>query len=161
MEAANNAGSYVLRRPVLKTQVVAIALLTLLAGCSADSGSERTHAQLIAPDPAETSADPYALGSNVTPAGAVPKDAEGESFRRGGQVFLSVDVASASADQNIEVEWRDGSNRILRRDAKHVPVGSHYASFSSGREVSGIAGPRTAIVIINGRRVSERTFTIM
>ena len=97
----------------------------------------------------------------VTPAGAVPADSASESFHRGGEVFLSVDVASASSEQNIDVQWLDAQGRVVRKETRKVPEGSHYAAFSSGPEVAAMPGQHRAVIIIDGRRVMEKPFSIL
>lgn len=108
--------------------------------------------------------DTYALGSYVTATGAVTADASGDTFRRGNEVFLSVDVSSASTDQTIVVDWLDSNDRVLRRETQHVEHGARterHAVFSSGPTQKWTAGAHRAIVVIDGRRVSERTFEMV
>lgn len=97
----------------------------------------------------------------VTPAGAVPEEAASESFHRGGEVFLSVDVASASSEQNFDVQWLDARGRVIRKETRKVPEGSRYAAFSSGREIAAMPGRHSAVIIIDGRRVMEKPFSIL
>ena len=110
---------------------------------------------------AEPSRDPYALGTSLTPEGAVSKSATGETFRRGGEVFLSINVAGASTEQDIQVEWVGPDGEVLRRAAVAVPQGSSYAAVSSGKTAQWPEGEHRAVIIINGRRVSERPFAMM
>lgn len=146
----------------MRTPIAAAALLALFAGCAVDRGAPATQTKQAAvadaPDPAP---DTYALGSTLEASGAVRKDAAGEAFGRGGEVFLSVDVASASTDQTIEVAWLDGAGRVVRKETREVPVGTRYAAFASGRDVTSSAGTRRAVVVINGRRVTEKTFSVL
>ena len=143
----------------MRTPLAAATLFALLACCAVDRGSpaQQTNAT-EAPDPAP---ETYALGSMLDASGAVPKDAASEAFGRSGEVFLSVDVASASTDQTIEVEWLDAAGQVIRKEMRNVPVGTRYAAFSSGAAVTASAGQHRAVVIINGRRVTEKAFRIL
>jgi hypothetical protein len=144
----------------LKIAVAAFAPL-LLVGCG---GVERGSSQAVQQGVALTETvarDPYALGTALTPQGAVPENATGETFLRGGEVFLSVDVSSASTDQVVEVKWIDPSGRVLRRDARRAPQGTDHVPFSSGATQRWRPGPHRAVVLIDGRSVSEKTFMVM
>jgi hypothetical protein len=140
---------------------VAAALLPLLTwGCGVDQGRGRAMQQSVAPQEV-VSRELYALGTEVTARGAVPEDAAGETFRRGSEVFLSVDVRSASTDQALEVRWLDEGGRVLHRDLRHAPQGTEYVPFSSGETEDWTSGPHRAVVLIDGRSVSEKPFTMM
>ena len=144
----------------MKSQLVVMAVVVLMAGCAGDrdAAARRQTASVETPEAAK---ETFALGSMVTPAGAVPQEAASESFHRGGEVFLSVDMASASSEQNIDVQWLDAQGRILRKETRKVPEGTHYAAFSSGREVAARPGRHRAVIIIDGRRVMEKPFSIL
>ena len=72
-----------------------------------------------------------------------------------------MDVKGASAAQKIEVRWVDAEGRTVSRQTQSVPAGARYAVFSSGRTAAWIRGEHRAVVVINGRVVSERLFAIM
>jgi len=91
----------------------------------------------------------------------VPEQASAETFIRGGEVYLSVDVRSASTDQTIEVKWIDPQGRVLHRDARHVPQEAQYVPFSSGETSRWPRGPHRAVVLIDGRTVSQKTFAVL
>ena len=103
----------------------------------------------------------YALGTALTPEGAVPRDASGESFGRGGEVYLSVNVDGSSTEQAIEVDWVGPTGDVLRRQVLDVPRGAQYAAFSSGDTGRWRPGQHRVVVKINGRRVSERPFEVI
>jgi hypothetical protein len=132
-------------------------VVVFLAGCA----RSRERAHVTTAESVQVARDVFALGTTVTPEGAVPESASGEEFIRGGEVFLSVNVAGASSDQRIAVEWIDPSGRLIRKEARHVGEGSSYAPFSSGRTASWKRGRHRAVVIIDGRRVNERVFSLM
>ena len=111
--------------------------------------------------PAAPARDIYALGTALTDEGAVPRDAATEVFRRGGELYLSINVTGASTDQQIEVQWLDPRGNVIRRDATEVPRGSRFAAFSTGETAQWREGEHRAVVIINGRRVTERPFAMM
>lgn len=142
---------------MLRIVVAALAAVVWIA-CSDDDGVARHANTQQVEEPAR---DLYALGTALTPAGAVPRDAVGETFPRGGEVYLSVNVAGASSEQEIEVRWVGPDGKVLRRDEVAVPVGSDYAAFSSGDTDVWRVGQHRAVVVINGRKVSERTFDVM
>lgn len=132
----------------------------LLTGCAGDQDAAARR-QTAAVETPELAKQTFALGSMVTPAGAVPEEAASESFHRGGEVFLSVDVASASGEQNFDVQWLDARGRVIRKETRKVPEGSRYAAFSSGREIAAMPGRHSAVIIIDGRRVMEKPFSIL
>ena len=76
----------------------------LLVACNVDrGGEERSPAQTTIPT--EPAAGTYVLGSSVTAEGAIAENAMTATFVRGGPVFLSIDVRSATIDERIKVEW--------------------------------------------------------
>jgi len=142
-------------------QLVAAALCALLLGCAVDHRSPAPQKQTIVADAPDPSPETYALGWAVTVDGAVPKDAAADAFARGREVFLSVDASGAMTDQTIEVQWLDAAGRVVRKEMRHVPIGAAYVAFASGRDATANAGAGRAIVVINGRRVSEKTFRVL
>ncbi|HUP44130.1 MAG TPA: hypothetical protein VM779_01320 [Thermoanaerobaculia bacterium] len=131
----------------------------LCVACVADRNQAQ---QQVPPQPATaTSLDLFALGTTVTDEGAVRRDSTGSTFRRGGEIYLSVNVSGASIDQQIEVRWLDPAGQVLRRDALEVPVGTRFAAFSTGDTAGWTEGGHRAEVIINGRRVTEREFELL
>jgi hypothetical protein len=131
----------------------------LLGSCAGDA-PERDQPQAVT-EGVTPSRDTYALGTQLTPAGAVSATAAGEQFTRGGEVFLSITVAGASGEQRIGVEWVDPRGKVIRKDTRTVPRDAQYAPFSTGNTARWKPGPHRAIVIINGRRVTEREFGLM
>ena len=141
--------------------VVVAVVTVLLGGCAADrgrSGAEKASnpAQVV-----KTAKDTYALGAAVTPHGAVPRDAETESFPRGGEVYLSINVAGASTDQDIVVHWLSPDGKLIREDQVEVPKGTEFVAFTSGSTAGWREGQHRAVILINGRRVSEREFQLL
>ena len=145
----------------MKLQIAAAALVPLLSwGCGVDHGRVGVMQQRVVLAN-EVCRDTYALGTQVTTSGAVPQDATAETFLRGGEVFLSVDVSSASTEQLVEVKWLDPAGQLLHRDARRAPRGTGYVPFSSGETVRWSPGSHRAVVVIDGRSVSEKTFTVL
>jgi hypothetical protein len=138
-----------------------VALLLLAGGCGVDRGSGKTSAAATTTGVEEPSPETFALGTMVNADGAVPQQATGETFVRGGEVFLSVNVQSASTDQTIAVNWIDPQGRVLRHDERHVPKAAHYVPFSSGATTRWPTGTHRAVVLIDGRTVSEKPFSVM
>ena len=139
--------------------VVAALAAVVWIGCGDEGVARHANTQRIE---AETpAADLYALGTSLTSNGAVPRDAVGEAFPRGSEVYLSVNVAGASTEQEIEVRWVDPHGKVIRKAQREVPKGSDYAAFSSGETGAWRPGPHRAVVVINGRKVSERAFDVM
>lgn len=140
-----------------------LSLLSFAACNAAPDEPSRSHSSSTLPEVAVVH-DTYALGSAVTATGAITADASGETFRRGDEVFLSVDVSSASTDQSIVVEWVGANAAVVRRDVQSVPQGSkveRHAVFSSGPTRSWAPGQYRAVIIIDGRHVSERAFELL
>ena len=145
----------------MKLQIAVAALTPLLLwGCGVDRGRSNAVRQSIVVAEKECR-DPYALGTKVTARGAIADQAAGDAFLRGGEVFLSVDVSSASSDQLVEVKWVDPSGQVLHHDARRAPQGTRYVPFSSGATARWPLGAHRAVVLIDGRSVSERSFTVM
>ena len=142
---------------------IALTALLLFAGaCGVDRGSGKTaNADVAAPTVEQPSRETFALGTAVSASGAVPQQASGETFIRGGEVFLSVDVRSSSTPQTIEVRWIDPHGRVLHRDARQVPPSARYVPFSSGATSQWPAGSHRAVVLIDGRTVSQKTFAVI
>lgn len=109
----------------------------------------------------EPSRETFALGTAVTPSGAVAQQSAGDNFIRGGEVFLSVDVGGASSDQTVEVRWVDSQGRVLHRDERHATQGMRYLPFSSGRTADWPPGEHHAVVRIDGRTVSQKSFALL
>lgn len=145
----------------LKTLIVLGAVsLSALTACGVDRGPEKARV----PSPAtqqEPAAETYALGTSVTPSGAVTQASMGDNFVRGGEVFLSVDVSGASSAQSVEVRWMDAAGRVLRRDSREAKQGMHYLPFSSGQTSRWMPGEHRAVILIDGRRVSEKAFAML
>lgn len=147
---------------MLRTVAVVGVVITLLTGCAADSGPGGARAtEASAAQTADTAPDPYAIGATVTPAGAVPRDAQTEQFQRGNEVYLSINVAGASTDQEISVRWVGPQGEVIREDEREVPEGSAHVAFSSGSTARWRSGQHRAVITINGRRVSEREFELL
>ena len=138
---------------------VAASLSLLLMGCGVDRGNDVAQQSVVPTE--EVSREMYALGTEVTAWGAVPKDAAGETFRRGREIYLSVNVRSASTDQEVEVKWVDPSGRVIGRDARHADRATDYVPFSSGDTSQWAPGAYRAVVVIDGRSVSEKSFVMM
>jgi hypothetical protein len=77
------------------------------------------------------------------------------------EIYLSIDVASASSDQTIDVQWIDPRGRVARRETRNVAEGGHHAAFSSGRTTEWATGNYRAVVVINTRKVNEIRFAIL
>lgn len=102
----------------------------------------------------------FALGTQLTAEGAVAEDAQSEEFKRGGPIYLSVDVAGRSTQHTIEVEWRQG-NRVVKKDVKAAVGSQPYVPFALGETHRWPAGRHQAVVIIDGRRVAIKDFALI
>ena len=109
----------------------------------------------------DVAAETYALGTELTARGAIPQDAIGETFTRGDEVFLSVDLSGTSTDPLVEVRWIDPLGQVLHRDARHAERGAHHLPFSSGVTGSWPPGELRAVVLIDGRTVTEKLFQLL
>ena len=69
------------------------------------------------------------------------------------------DRVDVGQDQRVADEWLDANGGVLRREARHVGHGTRYVAFSSGRVSA--SGNYKAIVVIDGRRVSELPFAVL
>jgi len=139
-----------------------VAALPLLMSCGVDAvNSAATPRHTAAIVEMDLVSETFALGSSVTPIGAVPEDAASENFLRGGEVFLSVNVTGASTAQTVEVQWLAPDGSILRRDARVVAEGTKYVALSSGETKRWTPGAYRAVVVIDGRRVTEKAFGLL
>ena len=139
-----------------------MAVLLYAVGCGVDRGDGKPANLAAASATVETPApETFALGTAVSASGAVPQQASAETVLRGGEVYLSVDVRSASTDQTIEVKWIDPQGHVLHHDSRHVPQEAQYVPFSSGETRRWRRGPHRAVVLIDGRTVSEKTFAVL
>jgi hypothetical protein len=142
-------------KSLLATALLCIALI----GCGGNAQRAANAASNVTPPNDAASNQTFALGAQLTPTGAMREDSISENFARGGEVFLSINVTGASQDQRVAVEWLDANGSVLRREARHVGHGTRYVAFSSGRVVA--SGDYKAIVVIDGRRVSELPFAVL
>ena len=144
---------------------IAVAAFVLLSiGCAAEREQGQTPSTSAAVDvetDTKTSPETFALGTELSPTGAVPQQASGQAFVRGGEVFLSVNVSGASTEQTIEVKWVDPEGRVLRHDRRRAPQGTQHVPFSSGATEEWPRGEHRAVVVIDGRRVSEKQFAVL
>jgi hypothetical protein len=138
--------------------MTAMLMVSLLTACRMERGSVIQQQAVI--ETAAPVSRTFALGSEVDVQGAIPADAAAESFRRGNEIYLSVNVTSASTAQKITVEWRDPAGRVVHRDQRDVPVERTFVPFSSGPTSGWPSGGHRAIVIIDGRRVTELPFEL-
>ncbi len=151
----------------MRSGIALVACLLAAVGCGVDRRSTKAaKADVAAEASASASAEEathetFAIGTAVSADGAVPQQASAESFVRGGEVYLSVDVQSASTDQTIEVKWLDPAGHVLRRDARRAPHGARYVPFSSGKTSRWPRGGHRAVILIDGRAVSEKPFSMM
>lgn len=137
--------------------VVAASAVVLWMGCGGEDVFRHANSLQVE----DRARDPFALGTALTADGAVPRDSAGAQFTRGGEVYLSINVTGASSGQSIEVSWVGPNGGVIRRDSIEVPRGSQYAAFSSGETEAWRPGAHRAVVMINGRKVSERAFEIL
>lgn len=137
-----------------------VVFLLAFTGCGVDRGAKKAHVP-SQPEQQEPAAETYALGTAVTASGAVAQVSIGDNFVRGGEVFLSIDVSGASSAQSVEVKWMDAAGRVLRTDAREARQGMHYLPFSSGRTTDWRPGEHRAVILIDGRQVSEKSFAML
>jgi hypothetical protein len=135
------------------------ALLPLVIACGAVRPEKTT--ETATAQPVKAAAGTFTVGTSVTREGAIAADSAGESFHRGPEMYLAVNVASASSDQKIVVEWVDPAGRVVRSEAQNVPEGSRYATFSTGNTSRWRPGPYRAVISINDRKVNETAFGLL
>ena len=140
--------------------VLVAAIVPLMSGCRLKN-EDAPPAAATAEVDRDPSLETFALGADVTTTGSIPKDAEGETFTRGSEVYLSVDVRSASRSQEIAVIWLDNKGREIKRQKRDVPPEVRYAPFSSGSTATWRTGSYRALVVIDGRRATEKVFELM
>lgn len=145
----------------MRSGIAVAAFLLLAGGCAAErEEADPTDAGVAVAEAGTASPETFALGTEVNAVGAVPETAAGEIFPRGGEVYLSVDASGASTDQDIEVKWVDAHGRVVHRDARRAPQGTGHVPFSSGATSTWPPGEHRAVVLIDGRRVTEKAFAL-
>lgn len=142
----------------MKKFLIGAAVLPLVMACRQATPA---HHQVVTTDTTRPAAETYAVGTQVTSEGAIAEDSSGDSFRRGPGLFLAIDVASASIDQKISVDWVDPLGRVMHREARNVGEGTRYADFSSGDTSGWKPGPYRAVITINDRVVNETRFALL
>ena len=135
---------------------IALALIMTIA-CAR---SERAN-HVVPTENADPSPEVFALGSAVTQTGAVTAESADDQFQRGPELYVSVNVSSASTEQTIEVEWLDPQGNVVRTDKRRIPESAAYATFSSGPTRGWRSGKHTAVIVIDGRKVSEKQFSMI
>jgi hypothetical protein len=144
----------------LRFFLMAAALLSLLSGCAEKQLTSKSQQAAIL-EPAKPTHQMYALGTEITPEGAVSARSSGDSFVRGGEVYLSVNVTSATSPQKIEVEWRDAKGNVTDREAQVVPSTARYVAFSPQHTAEWLPGDHRVVVMIDGRKVTQMDFRMM
>ena len=142
----------------MKKFMTGAALLPLVMACGAARPAQQ---QVVTTDTTKPAGATYAIGTEVTKAGAIAMDSVGDSFRRGPGIYLAVDVRSASTDQTIQVDWLDGAGQLVHRETRTVGEGKEYADFASGDTTRWKPGAYRARITINDRVVNETHFALM
>ena len=137
------------------------ASLIFMTGCADRPGRDPVVEQAVLDTMTARVERTFALGSEVTSDGAIPRDSSSDAFAKGHEVYLSVNVTNATMPQKIAVEWVDPSGQVVRRDQRDVPAERSYVPFSSGSTAGWPQGEGRAVVIIDGRRVTELPFSIV
>lgn len=146
-----------------KPFVLMVLAVTSLTHCAQDTEAQgtRTPHDPSAYVMADASEDTFALGSRLTPAGAVADNSVEELYARGGKLFVSVDLTGSSRPtRDVEVRWVTSNGKQVRRDRGVFDVKKRYATFQSGMTSAWSAGNYRAIVVIDGREVAERPFRL-
>ena len=145
----------------MKFVVAVAAVLSLLVACGVDRGGPQVNQQSVITETVEASPETFALGTELSASGAVAERGTSDAVVRGGEVYVSVDVHGASISQKIEVQWLDPNGEVIRSEERHVSQGARYIPFSSGRTKDWKPGAHRAVIVIDGRRVSEKKFAVM
>ena len=140
--------------------IITTAALLSSTACARSSGDTPKH-QMSAAATAEASPEVFAIGTALTATGAVAENSTSDSFRRGPELYVSVDVTSASTEQTIDVEWLDPRGTRVHAARRIVSRKNGYATFSSGPTHTWKPGEHRAVITIDGRRVSEKPFSLI
>jgi hypothetical protein len=143
----------------LKRFLTGAALLPLVMACGA--ARPATKEPVASTDTVRPVVATYAIGTSVTHEGAITADSAGDSFRRGPEIYLAVDVASASTEQTINVQWIDAIGTVAHQETRVIKDAADYADFATGDTTSWKAGPYRAVIRINDRVVNETHFALM
>lgn len=146
------------------TRLILAGSLTVLCSCAQDSvadeptPSTRNAPSYVIADPAE---DTFALGSKLTTGGAVASPSVQETYNRGENLFLSVDLTGSSQrKREVEVRWQSNKGEVRRNRGVYDARRRRYATFESGMTGAWRPGAYRAVVVIDGRQVAERPFQL-
>lgn len=142
----------------MKRLLTGAALLPLVIACGVVRPARQ---EAVATETTRAAVATYAMGTALTRDGAIAAESAGDSFRRGPEIYLAIDVASASAEQKIDVEWLDASGRVARQETRIFPEGTRYAHFGTGDTSAWRAGACRAVITINDRKVNETRFALI
>lgn len=137
-------------------------MVSLLVACGVNRGGQEVQQQsLVEEEAVSPSPETFALGTELSESGAVAARGASDSIIRGGEVYVSIDVNGASTGQTIEVQWLDPNGDVIHSEQRMVPKQQRYVPFSSGRTKDWKPGSHRAVIVIDGRRVSEKSFDVM
>ena len=102
----------------------------------------------------------FAIGSEIASNGEIVDKGEEKSYLKGNDVFVSVDVASASAASTVGVVWQDAQGRPIAQQRRQVTPEVDRVWFKKSTTPLS-KGNYTAVVVINDRAVSEHPFEVL
>lgn len=137
---------------------IAVAVVIATIGCARQQPQVVQRPPAILESPAR---DVYAIGTVLTPEGGVAATSVTDEIRRGGPLFLAVNVSRASAPPVVEVVWYDPSGAVIRQEKKEARPHAPFVPFSSGDTATWRSGRHLAEVFINGRKVTERAVNLL
>lgn len=138
---------------------IAVAAVIAVIGCARQQPNVvQARPPLVVESPAR---DVYAIGTVLTPEGAVASSSVTDEIPRGGPLYLSVNVSGTSAPPVVEVVWHDPTGKILRQERKEARAQAPFVSFSSGDTAAWRAGRHLAEVFVNDRKVTERAVNLL
>lgn len=100
------------------------------------------------------------VGSRVDTQGAIPPEAEGNSFRVGQPVYVAVELAEAAPPASVHVVFYDASGQAVAEDAKKVPARGGHLYFDSGDTSDWATGAARVSISIDGEEVAQESFTL-
>ena len=142
----------------MKRLLTGAAILPLVMACGVARPANKEVASTVA---IKATSATYAMGTSFTREGAIAAESAGDSFRRGPEIYFAIDVASASTDQKIDIDWVDSLGRIARHETQVVPEGTQYARFATGDTSAWRPGAYRAVITINDRKVNETRFGLL
>jgi hypothetical protein len=144
--------------PVKKSVLAAAVFMVMSGACSPRPEVRDTPTRAGFVVDADPSQDLFALGTELTPVGAVADRSVTHEVEAGARLFLSVNVQGATVPQTVELVWYDARGKVVDADRR---TSSNQPFLIFDRTTNGWQkGTYKAEVFVNNRKVSEKLLKV-